>query len=376
MRKFVTPEIVFGAGGLELAGQYAHNFSGHIVLLVSDKGVKEAGWVKKVEDSLTSAGLRVRYFDSISSNPRAEEVMLGAKMYDEEVCDLIVAVGGGSPIDCAKMIGTVVANRCHALDLEGVDMVPIPGPPLICLPTTAGSSADVSQFAVINDEARRRKFVIISKSMVPDVSLIDPITTTTMTRELTAATGLDALCHAFEAYVSNASSPLTDVCALEAVRLISSNLPKVYEEPSNMQYREMVMLGSLYAGLAFSNASLGLVHAMAHSLGGFYDSSHGECNAILLEKVVEFNFPAAPTKYDTLEKTIRGKGDRQGVEGLVGWLKDLRCRLGISWGLEHMGVRAEDIPCLCENALRDPDIATNPRSVNLQEIEALYERSL
>ncbi|MGD0819064.1 MAG: iron-containing alcohol dehydrogenase, partial [Methanomassiliicoccales archaeon] len=346
MRKFVAPEIVFGAGALELAGQYAHNFSGRSVLLVSDSGVKEAGWASQVEDSLTSAGLRVEYFDRISSNPRAEEVMLGATVYQEKICDLIVAVGGGSPIDCAKMIGAVVANRCHALDLEGVDMVPIPGPPLICIPTTAGSSADVSQFAVINDEGKKRKFVIISKSMVPDVSLIDPLTTTTMTTELTAATGLDALSHAFEAYVSNASFPLTDMCALEAVRLISSNLPKVHEEPSNMQYREKVMLGSLYAGLAFSNASLGLVHAMAHSLGGFYDTSHGECNAILLEKVVEFNYPAAPIKYDTLEKAMCGKKGGPGAQSLVGELKDLRCRLGIPWGLQHMGVRAKDIPYL------------------------------
>jgi alcohol dehydrogenase class IV len=157
--------------------------------------------------------------------------------------------------------------------------------------------------------------------------------------------------------------------------LISSNLLKVYEEPSNMQFREMVMLGSLYAGLAFSNASLGLVHAMSHSLGGFYDISHGECNAILLEKVVEFNYPAAPIKYDMMEKTIIGKEDDRGI-GLAGWLKDLRCRLGIPWGLQHMGVEAEDIPRLSENALQDPDIATNPRPANLREIEVLYERSL
>lgn len=324
---------------------------------------------------MTSAGLRVSYFDNISSNPRAEEVMLGARVYEEEVCDLIVSVGGGSPMDCSKMIGAVVANRCNALDLVGVDMVPIPGPPLICVPTTAGSSADVSHFAIISDEGKRRKFVIISNSMVPDVSLIDPLTTSTMSRELTAATGLDALCHAFEAYVSNASSPLTDICALEAVRLISENLPKVYEDSSNMQYREMVMLGSLYAGLAFSNASLGLVHAMAHSVGGYYDTSHGECNAILLEKVVEFNYPAAPKKYETLERTITGKVEARGI-GLVGWLRELRGQMGIPWGLRRLGVRAEDIPILSRNTLLDPDVATNPRPADLREIEGLYERSL
>jgi alcohol dehydrogenase len=376
MRKFVAPEIVFGAGALELAGRYAHNFSGRRVLLVSDRGVREAGWSGKVQESLLSAGLRVTCFDRVSSNPRAEEVMSGAKVYVEDACDLIVAVGGGSPMDSAKMIGAVAANRCHALDLEGVDMVPIPGPPLICIPTTAGSSADVSQFAIISDEDKKRKFVIISKSMVPDVSLIDPLTTSTLTKKLIATAGLDALCHAFEAYVSNASFPLTDTCALEAVRLISSNLPKAYEGPSNLQPREMVMLGSLYAGLSFSNASLGLVHAMAHSVGGYYDSSHGECNAILLGRVVEFNYPYSPTRYDTIEKAMDGKVGTPGVESLVKKLEELRVRLGIPWGLKHMGVRAEDIPYLSENALQDPSMATNPRPANVSEIEELYERAL
>jgi len=266
-------------------------------------------------------------------------------------------------------------NRCHVLDLEGVDMVPVPGPPLICVPTTT-SSADVSQFAIISDDDKKRKLSIISKYLVPDVSLIDPLTQTTLSKRQTAITGLDALSHAFESYISNASSPLTDLCALEAARLISSVLPQAYEDPLRLQYREMMMLGSMYAGLAFSNASLGLVHAMAHSIGGFYNTSHGEITATLLDVVVEFNYPAAPEKYDALEKAISRKGGSPGAEKLVGELRDLRHRLGVDPGLRRLGVREEDIPALSRNALKDPSLATNPRHVTVKEVEELYDRAL
>lgn len=375
MRKFVAPEIIFGSGALELAGQYAYNLSGRKVLLVCDSGIKRAGWSQRVIQSLAEAGLRVIDFDRISENPQAGEVMAGAEVYHKEGCDLIVAVGGGSPLDCAKTIGAVAANRCHVLDLEGVDMVPVPGPPLICVPTTT-SAADVSQFAIISDDDKKRKLSIISKYLVPDVSLIDPLTQTTLSKRQTAITGMDALSHAFESYISNASSPLTDLCALEAARLIFSNLPLAYEDPLRLQYREMMMLGGMYAGLAFSNASLGLVHAMAHSIGGFYNTSHGEITAALLEAVVEFNYPAAPEKYDALEKAISGKDGGPGVETLVSELKDLRHLLGTDHGLRHLGVKEEDIPALSRSTLKDPSLATNPRHVTLKDVEGLYGRAL
>jgi alcohol dehydrogenase len=358
MRKFVSPEIIFGAGALELVGQYARNLSGRKVLLVSDPGVRGAGWVMKVEDSLRSVGLDNVCFDEVSVNPRSDDVMLGAEMYEKEACDLIVTVGGGSPIDCAKVIGLVASNKCDPLEFEGVDRGPLPGPP------------------IINDDGTRRKFAIISKSLVPDVSLIDSVTTTTLTKMLTASTGMDALSHAFEAYVSNASSPITDMHALEAVRMIATNLLKACEEPANMCHRDRMMLASLYAGLAFSNASLGLVHAMSHSLGGYYDAAHGDCNAVILEKVIEFNYPAVPERYRTLEEAFSGKSGATGARGLADKVRDLRTRLGIDWELEYLGLRREDIPTLSRIALNDPSLATNPRIATLQDIERLYERAL
>jgi alcohol dehydrogenase class IV len=376
IRKFVAPEIVFGAGALDLVGQYAHNLSGRKVLLVSDEGVKEAGWAGKVESSLRSAGLAVVLFDRVSMNPQTKQVMEGARLHQSEGCDLTVAVGGGSPMDCAKAIGVVAVNHCHISELEGVDMVPVPGPPIICIPTTGGSSADVSQFAIITDQEKRRKFTIISKSLVPDLTLIDPQTMTTLTRELIASTGMDALSHAFESYVSNASSPLTDLHALEAVRLLSAHLPVLYDDKRNGEARDRVMLGALNAGLAFSNASLGLVHAMSHSLGGHYDTAHAETTALLLEAVVEYNYPTTPEKYRSLGAAVSGGADVTSVEGLLKGLRELRSRLDLDGGLGRLGLKTEDIHDLSMNAARDPCLATNPRPATVRDIERLYEKAL
>merc|ERR1711916_201355 len=194
-------------------------------------------------------------------------------------------------------MGIVVSNQKHILEFEGVDKVEIPAPPLLCIPTTAGTSADVSQFCIITDTKRLVKIAIVSKMTIPDLALIDPETTLSMPLTLTVETGLDALTHAIEAFVSNAHSPMTDVNSLEAIRLIIDNLPKIHENPEDMKYRENMMLGSLYAGLAFSNASLGAVHAMAHSLGGLKDLPHGLCNTILLDKVINYNFDSASDRY-------------------------------------------------------------------------------
>ncbi len=378
VRKFVAPEIILGNGSRSLVGQYAKTLHGRNVFLVSDPGILRAGWAGEVRDELERQDLHVVLFDKVSPNPRTSEVAKGSQEYQENECDLLVAVGGGSPMDCAKAIGAVVTNRCHVLDLEGVDEVTVPGPPMICVPTTAGSSADVSQFAIISDENKRRKFGIISKAMVPDVSLIDPEVTLTMPPNLTAETGIDALSHAFESYVSNASSNMTDMYALEATKMIARYLPQAYEEPAELRFREKVMLGSMYAGLAFSNASLGLVHSMAHSLGGYLDYPHGECNAKLLEVVVAFNHSAVPERYSTLEEAMDGSGSctAGGLESLLSRLRAITDKLDMDLGLSKMGVREEDIPYLTENAYNDACHVTNPRPAYREDIARLFHEAL
>ncbi|MCW8887240.1 MAG: iron-containing alcohol dehydrogenase [Motiliproteus sp.] len=380
LRKFVSPEIVFGVGARKTVGNFARTFGAQRVLIVSDPGVVAAGWVKDVEESLAAIGIDYRLYCNVSPNPRAEEVMQGAAIYRQEGCNLIVAVGGGSPMDCAKGIGIISANSGHILNFEGVDRIMTPIPPLVFIPTTAGTSADVSQFAIISDPETRNKISIISKAVVPDVSLIDPETTVTMDPFLTACTGVDALVHAVEAYVSTASGPLTDGHALEAIKLVSSNLTALVANPTDIQLREQVMLGSMKAGLAFSNAILGAVHAMSHSLGGHLDLPHGLCNAILLEHVIDYNFPSSEDKFRNVAETIgidtRGMKPKEVKSKLMSSVQKLKRDVGLTQRLKEAGVNTADIPELSKKAVRDPCILTNPRKSNKRDVEVVYEEAL
>ena len=378
-RKFVAPEFILGEGALNLAGRYAANLAAKKVFLVTDPGVIRAGWTSKVEAALAQAGLPFVVFSDVTPNSKDTEVMAGAELYLREQCDVIVAVGGGSPMDCAKCIGVVASNKENILWFEGVDRIGVPCPPLICIPTTAGSSADISQFAIITDTARKVKIAIISKVVVPDLALVDPLTTTTMPADLTAATGIDALVHAIEAYVSNANSPVTDLHALEAIRLISRNLRGAIAHPLDIGFRNPMMTASLLAGLAFSNTSLGLVHAMAHSLGGFSNLPHGVCNALLLEYVVAFNFDAVPERYghiaEALGLEIADLPQAKQKTHLAEALRRFRIEAGVTGGLRELGLKKNDLSKLAENALKDPCVVTNPLQPTVQEIAMIYERA-
>ena len=374
IRKFVAPEFIFGDGARHLVARYARNLGASHVLVVTDPGVIAAGWTKQVADSLKDEDISCVIFSQVTSNPRAEEVMTGAEVYTCEQCNAIVAIGGGSPMDCAKGIGVVSSNNRHILMFEGVDQVPIPSPPLICIPTTAGTSADVSQFAIITNRQDKTKIAIVSKAVVPDVALIDPMTTTTMDAHLTACTGIDALVHAVEAYVSNAHSPITDLHALEAIRLVTTNLVAATQCPDDLATRAKMMLGSLYAGLAFSNASLGAVHAMAHSLGGFLDFAHGEANALLLPHVIRFNYQAAADRYMQIGVAM---GLRDPTEAsVVSEVTRLLEAVGINQSLGKLGLHRKDIPELARKAMQDACMVTNPRRPVQQDIEVIYERAL
>ena len=380
LRKFLAPEFVFGADARRLVGRYARKLGAHRVLLASDPGVAAAGWTGEAADLLEAEGLAVTPFLEIAPNPRDHQVMAGAERYRESGSDFIVAVGGGSAMDCAKGIGIVATNGGHILDYEGVDRVPVPMPPLICIPTTGGTSADVSQFAIINNTSEHVKIAIISKTLVPDVALIDPGTLVTMDPYLTACTGMDALVHAIEAFVSNAHSPITDMHALEAIRLVATHLEASVAHPGDYELRSQIMLASLQAGLAFSNASLGCVHAMAHSLGGYKDLPHGECNALLLPHVLDYNFPVAPERFlrigAALGGDFRGLGEQESRARLIRMVIDLRAACGIQGGLGDRGVRGDDVGRLAAKAIEDPCNATNPRPPSLEDLKAIYSEAL
>ena len=379
LRRFVAPEFVFGVGARELAGACASHLGARHLLVVTDKGTAAAGWVGHALASLEAGGLGWSVFSSVSPNPRTYQVMEGAEAYLSTGADGLLAVGGGSPMDCAKGIGIVVSHRRPIEDFEGVDRLETSLPPLICIPTTAGSSADISQFAILSNEKERRKIAVISKGLVPELSLVDPLCTTTMDPFLTACTGLDALTHAIEAFVSSGHSPFTDLHALEAIRLVFRHLPEAVEHPQELSSRTGMALASLQAGLAFSNASLGAVHAMAHVLGGRFDLPHGECNALLLEHVVAFNFSAVPERYRRVAETLGVATGNLPPEEVSRRLRErisaLRLAVGVSKTLGDLGISRDELPDLAQDTLRDACVVTNPRVPTPQDLVEIYARA-
>jgi alcohol dehydrogenase class IV len=380
LRKFYAPEIVFGDGALQLAGRYARNLGISKALVVTDAGLLATPWPGQVMESVGEAEVNHSVYSSVTPNPRECEVMAGAEAFHREHCDGLIAVGGGSPMDCAKGIGIVVSNGRPVLEFEGVDGVPSPMPPMICVPTTSGTAADISQFAILLDSVRKRKIAIVSKAVVPDLSLLDPATLATMPTDLAACTGMDALTHAIEGYVSTGSSSLTDLHALEAIHLVRRHLLAFLREPQDEASRTGMMLASLNAGMAFSNASLGAVHAMAHSLGGLLDLPHGACNAMLLDSVVDFNFPAVPERYREIAEVFglntAEMSDETLRAELVAALRAFRSSAGVDRRLSDYGVTSSDLPKLAANALDDACIVTNPRVPTAADIEAIYGQAL
>ncbi len=380
IRKFVAPEILFGKDVRLAASRFLKNFEIFKVLIVSDESVIKQFWFKDILDNLEESDIQYVIYSNVSSNPHDEEVMIGAEVFLENRCTGILAVGGGSPIDCAKAIGIVSSSGQHVLSFKGIDKVKIPGPPIVCIPSTAGTSADVSQFSIIRDMNNLVKIAIISKAMVPDVSLIDPVTTLTMDPYLTACTGLDALTHAIEAFVSNAHSIITDNHALNAIRIIKNNLDNVLRKPNDLELRYNLHVASLEAGLAFSNASLGAVHAMAHSLGGYYDLMHGELNAILLHHVIDFNFNVEPERFNAITNVFdintKGMTQKERKNALIEKIHNFVFSSGVIKTLQQKGVQSSDFPLLSKNAIQDPCIITNPRKIKKDDVEAILKSAM
>jgi len=373
LRKFVSPEFITGIDSRTFAGRYAKNFKAEKVLLAIDPGIRSLGWMDDILQSLDDERVEYIPFSEITENPKTYEIMKGASAFTENKCDGIVAVGGGSTLDCAKGIGIVSANGGDITDYIGVDRIPSPMPPLICIPTTAGSSADVSQYAVISDH--RYKKLIISKSVVPDVSLLDPLTLTTQPTGVTYASGIDALFHAIEAFCSNASSKVTDIFAIKAIEELSSGLTDVAENPDDTNLREKTMFASLYAGLAFSNAGLGLIHAVSHSIGGILDISHGVSSMLAAGPVIRYNYNFCPEKYRKISEAM-------GIDTSALNNNELKDNLinsiyGIAADYTDQIMRdfrpddeLEDI--IVKRTLNDPSIATNPALPDEDDLRKIW----
>ncbi|CAM3737761.1 L-threonine dehydrogenase [Parendozoicomonas haliclonae] len=346
-------------------------------LVVTDKVLVDIGLVGEVIKKLGKAGITCEIFDQTKPNPTVKNVEDGVKQLQAAGCDCVISLGGGSPHDCAKGIALVAANGGSIKDYEGLDKSAKPQVPLICINTTAGTASEITRFCIITDEARHVKMAIVDKHTTPTMSVNDPALMQGMPRSLTAATGMDALTHAVEAYVSTASTPVTDACALQAVELVSSWLRTAVYNGDDMEAREQMAYGQLLAGMAFNSASLGYVHAMAHQLGGFYDLPHGVCNAILLPHVQAFNARVCPEKLARVAAAmgvdISGISDREGADAALREIQGLALDIGIPEGLAELGVKESDFPTLADNALKDACSLTNPLQATKEEIIEIFE---
>lgn len=380
LRKFVAPEFVFGVGSRHLLLQYIRNFGIARPLVVTDHEVRAQAWYVEMISDMKAEGVEFVEFADITINPKDMECTGGAALYLKTNCDSVIAIGGGSVLDGAKGIGILVSNGDEIASYEGVDKVLRPIPPLICVPTTSGSAADVSQFAIITNTKERYKMAHVSKMLVPDVSLIDPYVTLTMPDKVSVDTALDALVHAIESYVSPLASFITDMHALSAIEHVVINLPLLVTDYDNMAYRTALSRASLEAGLAFSNASLGLVHAIAHSIGGYFNYlSHGELNGAFLKHVIAYNYSASD-KYKRVEEIFAQHYPEYVGQKLPEIVREFTQRITSALGepLEvydkGKSVTDTDIRRIAEVALNDPCVLTNPREPELDEVVEILEK--
>lgn len=378
--KFHTPEIVFGPESLAEAGFAARRLGAQRPFVVTDPGIIEAGWTARLRARLHEEGLRPTIWAELTPNPKDHEVAAGFKRYEDSGCDVIVAIGGGSCIDAAKAIAILTGNGGEILDYGGVDNVTSPIPPLLMIPTTAGTGSDVSQFCIITDTAAAVKVTIMGRALVPDISITDPRLLTTMPDDLAAATGLDALTHGIEAYVSMAHNPLADRHSLDAVRLVLGNLPRMLGERSRGCWSEQMALASLEAGMAFTNALLGATHALSHQVGGLLDLPHGVINGVLLPHVIRFNATSAGDRYVPLAvaaglNAAGAPGDEAGYM-LADKVAAIAAEVGVPRRLSQVGVRESDLPALARTAMADACLATNPRAPTEADLTALLKEAL
>ena len=347
-------------------------------LAVTDKDLIKFNVVEKVTALLDNAGLAYEIFDEVKANPSVDVIKKGVAKFKQSGADYLIAIGGGSPIDSSKAIGIIINNPEFedVLSLEGVAPTHQKCVPIIAIPTTAGTAAEVTINYVITDEANKRKFVCVDVHDVPAVAIVDPDMMSSMPKGLTAATGMDALTHAIEGYTTKAAWALTDALHLEAIRLIAKHLRGAVE--NTKEGREGMALGQYVAGMGFSNVGLGIVHSMAHPLSAYYDTPHGIANAVLLPYVLEFNAPATGEKFREIARAmgVKGVDDMSQDEyrkAAIDAVKQLSKDVGIPEKLHMIGVKQEDLVALSQDALKDVCTGGNPRECTAEDILAIYE---
>ncbi|OTG84089.1 alcohol dehydrogenase [Acinetobacter sp. ANC 4558] len=366
-------KLVTGQTALQYLVQAIEHFKVQKPLIVTDQGVVKSGTIRYVLDLLT---VDYSIFDAVKPEPEIGQVQECIDVYRTQQCDAVLAVGGGSALDIAKCVAALVGQVGDIHEFVGTDKIKSRDVPLIVIPTTSGTGSEVTNIAILSDTANQMKQGIVSDFLLPDVAIVSPLMSVSCPASVTAASGVDALVHALEAYISVNHSDITDALAVQAIELIVEYLPQAYALPSNLVAREKMATASLMAGLAFGNAGVGAVHALAYPLGGKYKIPHGVSNALMLPHVLKWNVIGCAERLShiaTILKLNKGQNHQENAESLVEFLHKFSEQLKIPAGLRSFGIKESDIPALAAEAIKvERLLKNNPRQLSVADIEAIY----
>ena len=375
----VPQNIIVEKGGLAKLPEVAKELGGTKAFIISGPHLNKTGIVGKCIEALEAKGIKATAYTDTEGNPSVETVEKATESFKESDSDFIIALGGGSPMDVAKAVGVVAKYGGSITDYEGGGKVPGDIIPLIAVPTTAGTGSEVTAFSVITDHSRNYKLTVFSYKLIPAYAILDANLLTTAPPSVAAACGIDAMVHALEAYISTAASPFSEAMSEKALELIGKNIRRYVANRGDIDAAENMLVGSLFAGIAFSWARLGNVHAMSHPVSAFFNVPHGVANAILLPTIVEYNALADTGKYYKIYRYIAKAPVPEEVfepDMLVNEIKALNKELNIPASLSEAGVTADKIGAMSEDAMKSGNILVNPRSSTIKDIEMLYNKAL
>ncbi len=381
IHSFFSPrKIHFGVDATKSIGAEAKILGGSKALIVTDAGVMKSGLVERIGPHLESAGIPHVVFNKVQPDPPVRVVEECTDLIRDEQADIVIGLGGGSALDVAKAASLMAVNRGTIVDYSGMDLVPKRGLPKILVPTTAGTGSEATRVIIVADERLQLKRAIYSDYALADVAIVDPVLTSSMPPGVTADTGLDALAHAIETFVAKTATPFSHVLALEAIRLISRNLPDAYEKGDCLEARRGMSLGALLAGLAFGSGGLGAVHALAYPLGSEYHLTHGRSVAAILPQVMSYNLVADPDRYAEIGAAmgadVAGLGPSEQGEAAVTQVRRLLDQVKVSARLRDHGVSQEDIPMLVQEGMKFSRLfVPNPRNLTAEDVEGIYREA-
>ena len=379
---FYSPtRIIFGEGSLKRVGEEARKFGEKVLIVTGKYSSKKAGSLDEVVNSLTSHNLRVEVFNKVEPDPSVETVEEGAKFAKKCAVEVVIGLGGGSSMDAAKGIALLMTNKGSITDYFGTDKVKEAAIPVIAIPTTAGTGSEVTKYAVVTERKKMLKQIIGSFHISPVLAILDPMLTLSMPASLTANTGVDALSHAIESYVCTKANPVSDILALESIRLIAEALPGAVSQPENIEVRKKMLFASSIAGIALTSSGAGIIHGMGYSITLYYGAPHGLANALLMPEAMEFNLVANPSKYKNIAaamgKKVEGLSEKDAARLSVVAVRELSEKIGIPRGLKEIGVKEESLAGFAETVGKNERVLSlNPRRPSTKEIEEIYRRSM